>query len=145
MGRTSDERLPARGRRQPHRPGHRRPAWRPSASSGRVVLERLGGRCGLSPAGGGRPTINLLVANRGEIAVRIMATAPVLGIVTVAVYAPTMPRAVTSAGPTRRSSGRERVRPPTLLSSPHGPTGYLVVGAPAPPADGERLLLQVLA
>ena len=43
-GRTSDERLPARGRRQRHRPGHRRPARRSSASSGRVVLERLGGR-----------------------------------------------------------------------------------------------------
>ena len=51
MGRTSDERLPARGRRQPHRPGHRRPARRPSASSGRVVLERLGGRVWSDPGG----------------------------------------------------------------------------------------------
>src|ERR1700753_301743 len=31
------------------------------------------------------------------------------------------------------------------LSSRHGPAGYLVVGAPAPPAEGERFLLQVLA
>src|ERR1700733_2984907 len=31
------------------------------------------------------------------------------------------------------------------LSSRHGPVGYLVVGAPAPPADSERFLLQVLA
>jgi hypothetical protein len=31
------------------------------------------------------------------------------------------------------------------LSSRHGPTGYLVVGAPAPPAESERFLLQVLA
>jgi sugar diacid utilization regulator len=31
------------------------------------------------------------------------------------------------------------------LSSPHGPSGYLVVGAQAPPGDGERFLLQVLA
>ena len=31
------------------------------------------------------------------------------------------------------------------LSSPHGPSGYLVVGAKFPPADGERFLLQVLA
>jgi sugar diacid utilization regulator len=31
------------------------------------------------------------------------------------------------------------------LSSPHGPPGYLVVGAKVPPADGERFLLQVLA
>ena len=31
------------------------------------------------------------------------------------------------------------------LSSPHGPSGYLVVGAQVPPADGERFLLQVLA
>src|ERR1700728_2636836 len=30
------------------------------------------------------------------------------------------------------------------LSSRHGPVGYLVVGAPAPPADSERFLLQVL-
>ncbi len=51
MGRTSDERLPARGRRQPHRPCHRRPARRPSASSGRVVLERLGGRVWSDPGG----------------------------------------------------------------------------------------------
>jgi len=54
MGRTSDERLPAHGRRQPHRPGHRRPARRPSASSGRVVLERLGGQVWPGP-GGRRP------------------------------------------------------------------------------------------
>ena len=31
------------------------------------------------------------------------------------------------------------------LSSRHGPAGYLVVGAPAPPAESERFLLQVLA
>jgi sugar diacid utilization regulator len=31
------------------------------------------------------------------------------------------------------------------LSSAHGPAGYLVVGAQAPPAEGERFLLQVLA
>src|SRR5580704_7036145 len=31
------------------------------------------------------------------------------------------------------------------LSSRHGPTGYLIVGAPAPPAESERFLLQVLA
>ena len=31
------------------------------------------------------------------------------------------------------------------LSSRHGPAGYLLVGAQVPPADGERLLLQVLA
>ena len=31
------------------------------------------------------------------------------------------------------------------LSSRHGPTGYLVVGAPAPPAESARFLLQVLA
>lgn len=31
------------------------------------------------------------------------------------------------------------------LSSPHGPSGYLVVGAKFPPANGERFLLQVLA
>src|ERR1700722_6275872 len=31
------------------------------------------------------------------------------------------------------------------LSSRHGPTGYLVVGAPAPPPASERFLLQVLA
>ncbi len=31
------------------------------------------------------------------------------------------------------------------LSSPHGPSGYLVVGAKVPPADGERFVLQVLA
>ena len=31
------------------------------------------------------------------------------------------------------------------LSSRHGPTGYLVVGAQAPPAESERFLLQVLA
>jgi sugar diacid utilization regulator len=31
------------------------------------------------------------------------------------------------------------------LSSRHGPTGYLVVGAPAPPPESERFLLQVLA
>jgi sugar diacid utilization regulator len=31
------------------------------------------------------------------------------------------------------------------LSSPHGPTGYLLVGAQAAPGEGERFLLQVLA
>ena len=31
------------------------------------------------------------------------------------------------------------------LASPHGPSGYLVVGAEQAPADGERFLLQVLA
>jgi sugar diacid utilization regulator len=31
------------------------------------------------------------------------------------------------------------------LSGRHGPAGYLVVGAPAPPAESERFLLQVLA
>ncbi len=31
------------------------------------------------------------------------------------------------------------------LSNHHGPAGYLVVGAPAPPAESERFLLQVLA
>jgi DNA-binding PucR family transcriptional regulator len=31
------------------------------------------------------------------------------------------------------------------LASPHGPSGYLVVGAQRAPADGERFLLQVLA
>ena len=31
------------------------------------------------------------------------------------------------------------------LSSRHGPAGYLVVAAPAPPAESERFLLQVLA
>ena len=31
------------------------------------------------------------------------------------------------------------------LSSRHGPAGYLVVGAPAPPTESERFLLQVLA
>ena len=31
------------------------------------------------------------------------------------------------------------------LSSRHGPTGYVVVGAPAPPAESERFLLRVLA
>jgi sugar diacid utilization regulator len=31
------------------------------------------------------------------------------------------------------------------LSSRHGPAGYLVVGAPAPPPESERFLLQVLA
>ena len=31
------------------------------------------------------------------------------------------------------------------LSSRHGPAGFLVVGAPAPPAESERFLLQVLA
>jgi hypothetical protein len=31
------------------------------------------------------------------------------------------------------------------LSSRHGPVGYLVVGAPAPPAESERLLLRRLA
>ncbi|MGH3205705.1 MAG: PucR family transcriptional regulator [Streptosporangiaceae bacterium] len=31
------------------------------------------------------------------------------------------------------------------LSSRHGPTGYLVVGAPDPPAESERFLLHVLA
>jgi sugar diacid utilization regulator len=31
------------------------------------------------------------------------------------------------------------------LSSPHGPSGFLVVGAAVPPDDGERFLLQVLA
>lgn len=31
------------------------------------------------------------------------------------------------------------------LSGPHGPSGYLVVGAKFPPADAERFLLQVLA
>jgi sugar diacid utilization regulator len=31
------------------------------------------------------------------------------------------------------------------LSSPHGPSGYLVVGAQATPGDSERFLLQVLA
>ena len=31
------------------------------------------------------------------------------------------------------------------LLSRHGPAGYLVVGAPAPPAESERFLLQVLA
>jgi sugar diacid utilization regulator len=31
------------------------------------------------------------------------------------------------------------------LSSPHGPSGYLVVGAQVPPGDSERFLLQVLA
>jgi hypothetical protein len=31
------------------------------------------------------------------------------------------------------------------LSSRHGPAGYLVVGANAPPAESERFLLQVLA
>src|ERR1700745_491059 len=31
------------------------------------------------------------------------------------------------------------------LSSRHGPTGYLVVGALAPPAESERFLLRVLA
>jgi sugar diacid utilization regulator len=31
------------------------------------------------------------------------------------------------------------------LSSRHGPTGYLLVGAQVPPAEGERFLLQVLA
>jgi sugar diacid utilization regulator len=31
------------------------------------------------------------------------------------------------------------------LSSRHGPAGYLVVGAPVPPAESERFLLQVLA
>ena len=31
------------------------------------------------------------------------------------------------------------------LCSRHGPAGYLVVGAPAPPAESERFLLQVLA
>ena len=31
------------------------------------------------------------------------------------------------------------------LGSPHGPSGYLVVGAEQTPADGERFLLQVLA
>jgi hypothetical protein len=31
------------------------------------------------------------------------------------------------------------------LSSPHGPSGYLVVGASVPPAESERFLLQVLA
>ena len=31
------------------------------------------------------------------------------------------------------------------LSSRHGPAGYVVVGAPAPPAESERFLLQVLA
>ena len=31
------------------------------------------------------------------------------------------------------------------LASPHGPSGYLVVGAEQAPADGQRFLLQVLA
>jgi len=31
------------------------------------------------------------------------------------------------------------------LSSPHGPAGYLIVGAAEPPAESERFLLQVLA
>jgi sugar diacid utilization regulator len=31
------------------------------------------------------------------------------------------------------------------LASPHGPSGYLVIGAEQAPADGERFLLQVLA
>jgi hypothetical protein len=31
------------------------------------------------------------------------------------------------------------------LSSRHGSVGYLVVGAPAPPAESERFLLQLLA
>ncbi len=31
------------------------------------------------------------------------------------------------------------------LSSRHGPAGYLVVGAPAPPVESERFLMQVLA
>src|ERR1700761_3155843 len=31
------------------------------------------------------------------------------------------------------------------LASPHGPGGYLVVGAAGPPADSERFLLQLLA
>ena len=31
------------------------------------------------------------------------------------------------------------------LSSRHGPAGYLVVGAPAPPAQSERFLLKALA
>jgi sugar diacid utilization regulator len=31
------------------------------------------------------------------------------------------------------------------LSNRHGPTGYVVVGAPAPPAESERFLLRVLA
>ena len=31
------------------------------------------------------------------------------------------------------------------LSSPHGPDGYLIVGAAGPLAESERFLLQVLA
>ena len=60
-------------------------------------------------------TVKLLVANRAEIAVRIMATAAVLGIDTVAVY-PDDDAACAARGPGRRrgAPARERAPPPYL-------------------------------
>ena len=60
--------------------------------------------------------------------------------------------AVTPAGPGSPAADGGRVEVPGVpwswaysLSSPHGPSGYLVVGADGQPAENERFLLQVLA